>query len=166
MSEITIPLRLSLDSDGFLRRECPHCEREFKRLAPTPRDESEPTEPEVETKDYFCPLCHQPAAPGAWWTKSQLEYAQSVAYQEVVRPRLADLEETIKGIGGGGLISVDVKRTEPAAVPQPSEPADMIRLGFPCHPAEPVKVPDDWTGEVACMVCGVRYPIGLVRSEP
>ncbi len=83
-----------------------------------------------------------------------------------MQPRLANLEETIRGIGGGGLISIEVKRTEPAAVPQPSEPTDMIRLDFPCHPAEPVKVPDDWTGEVACMVCGVRYPIGLVRSEP
>jgi len=80
--------------------------------------------------------------------------------------QVPDLDAIVTPIGGGGLISIEVKRTEPAAVPQPSEPTDMIRLDFPCHPAEPVKVPDDWTGEVACMVCGVRYPIGLVRSEP
>ena len=28
--EIRVPVSLPLDSDGFLRRECPTCEREYK----------------------------------------------------------------------------------------------------------------------------------------
>ena len=31
MDEISISVHLPLDKDGFLRRECPHCERQFKQ---------------------------------------------------------------------------------------------------------------------------------------
>ena len=33
MDEIEIPVTMPLDGDGFLRRECPTCEEEFKWYA-------------------------------------------------------------------------------------------------------------------------------------
>jgi hypothetical protein len=32
MGDVSIPMSLPLDGDGFLRRECPKCERQFKWL--------------------------------------------------------------------------------------------------------------------------------------
>lgn len=51
--EIRIPVSLPPpDSDGFLRRECPSCEREFKWFS---HNEGDPNaEPATQ---YFCPLC-------------------------------------------------------------------------------------------------------------
>jgi hypothetical protein len=32
--EISIPVAMPLDSDGFLRRECPTCQQQFKWFSP------------------------------------------------------------------------------------------------------------------------------------
>lgn len=48
MSEIPIPMSLPLDKDGFLRRECPNCERQFKWW---PSSSSEETSEDVEGMD-------------------------------------------------------------------------------------------------------------------
>jgi hypothetical protein len=40
MSEISIPMSLPLDTDGFLRRECPNCERQFKSRPTQSSEES------------------------------------------------------------------------------------------------------------------------------
>jgi hypothetical protein len=42
----------------------------------------------------------------------------------------------------------------------------MVRVDMPCHPEEPLKVDEDWEQEVACLVCGIRYPVDLVRALP
>ena len=42
----------------------------------------------------------------------------------------------------------------------------MVRVDVPCHPEEPTKVDEGWDGEVACLVCGIRYPVDLVRALP
>jgi hypothetical protein len=36
--DVTLEMSMPLDSDGFLRRECPTCEREFKWFS-TPEEE-------------------------------------------------------------------------------------------------------------------------------
>ena len=70
----------------------------------------------------------------------------------------------------GGLIQFGVE-LPPLSRPEPLvEPDDMVRIDFPCHPGEPVKVEEGWGQEVSCLICGVRYPVELVRalrsSEP
>ena len=52
--DVTLGVSLPLDSEGFLRRECPTCEREFKWLPNL--DENEETEP-TAGGGYFCPYC-------------------------------------------------------------------------------------------------------------
>jgi hypothetical protein len=33
----------------------------------------------------------------------------------------------------------------------------MVIVAPPCHPWEPVKVPDEATGELHCLICGTAF---------
>lgn len=153
MTEVQIKMSLPLDSDGFLRRECPTCEREFKWLH-TPAGQQSVAAPEA---GYFCPYCGVQAPAGSWWTKPQVEAQHARVYDEVVKPKLDDLAESARR-ASTGFIKVDMKTTGPPKPPPLTEPDDMRRVDFACHPTEPVKVLDDWNQHVHCLVCGSVAP--------
>ena len=161
MSEI--PMSLPLDKDGFLRRECPNCERRFKWWPTPPSEDASGEAPEA----YFCPYCHEPAPLGSWWTKEQLEYAKELAAAEALGPQLRRMKGNLeRGNRRSGMVRIEMSlpqfsRPEPLA-----EPDDMVRVDVPCHPEEPIKVIEEWDQEVACLVCGIRYPVELVRRLP
>jgi uncharacterized protein YbaR (Trm112 family) len=54
-------------------------------------------------------------------------------------------------------------RFEPSRGHQPDPPMpllehdDMTMVAPPCHGFEPVKVADDWTEALYCLVCGQAY---------
>jgi hypothetical protein len=169
VSDVSIPMTLPLDTAGFLRRECPNCNKQFKwyssEEADTAGDELIVTVGSSEA--YYCPYCHTPAPSNAWWTQEQIEYARELAAAEVMRPMLgnfgADLEQLNRP---GSLISFNVQVPD---MPRPdplTEPDDMVRVDLPCHPEEPLKVDETWTSDVACLVCGIRYPMELYASFP
>lgn len=149
MTDIELSISLPLDSEGFLRRECPNCERELKWRAAGDREHATPPAP----CGYFCPYCAAQAAPGAWWTKAQLEAAKAHAYREVLQPEIDKLADAARG-ASGGLVGFGVEVTDPDAPPPLTEGDDMRRVDFACHPDEPVKVPDEWHGPVHCPLCG------------
>lgn len=166
MSEICLNATLPLDSDGFLRRECPNCERQFKWLHRAEQEEGDEETHEVP-ESYFCPYCHEEAAPDAWWTKEQLEYAKALVLADGLALQLRQFQRDIRRLSQrSGLIQMDV-RLPPLERPDAlAEIDDMVRVDFPCHPTEPVKLDDAWESDVACLVCGIRYPIDLVRALP
>lgn len=182
MSEKTISMNLPLDSDGFLRRECSSCERQFKwhpnQQQTMPDDGDGPVAETLYEDDagsypnpehYYCPYCSEPATPDAWWTKEQLEYGKALAAAEILGPQLRDLADSLKGMNSrGGLINLSIDADMPDfSRPEPlTEPDDMFRMDFPCHPEEPVKIEEGWVGEVACSVCGILYPVDLVQEMP
>ncbi|MFL5626046.1 MAG: hypothetical protein ACJ788_10690, partial [Ktedonobacteraceae bacterium] len=90
MDKISIPPRLPLDEDGFLRRECPHCGRQFKQRPGTP------DETQASPEACYCPYCYASADAGAWYTVQQIEYIQQQAMAEVVGPHLYRLQEQIE----------------------------------------------------------------------
>lgn len=93
--EISIPVNLPLDSDGFLRRECPTCERQFKWFA---NDEGDA---DLEALDqYFCPLCGIGAGSDSWWTTEQLDFIQGAAAPELDRIVQDGLKDAFKGVKG------------------------------------------------------------------
>jgi hypothetical protein len=161
-----MPMSLPLDKDGFLRRECPHCERQFKWW-PTPTSEEISDEAEEVPEAYFCPYCHEPAPLDAWWTKEQLEYAQQLAAAEVLGPELRRMKGDLEsGNRRSGMIRFGASMPS-SSRPEPlTEPDDMVRVDVPCHPEDPIKVDEEWEGEVACLICGIRYPVELVRALP
>lgn len=158
MDEISISLQLPLDKDGFLRRECPHCGRQFKQWQGT----SDETQESPEA--YYCPYCYASAGADTWYTAQQREYIQQQAMAEIVGPHLYRLQEQIEQVSQSGLFRIEMN-TPLLVEPEPlAEYNDMIRLAFPCHVEEPIKVDEQWDQEVACAVCGIRYPMDEVRT--
>lgn len=152
-SERTIAVPVELDDDGFLRRECPHCEREFKWLdSQTAGTASEPMPP----AGYHCPYCNRQAGADKWFTKPQAEYIAAVGMQELAGPLLDEFENSVNRINrsGSGMISARFERGDTATPVKPHEPNDMRRIDSSCHGHEPVKVLDGWTGPVHCLICG------------
>ncbi len=156
MSQLQITINLPLDSDGFLRRACPSCGREFKWL---------PTEGEEQPSDnvaYFCPYCGKPASPRDWFTEEQAAYLNAqvidAAYENVLRPSLDGLTKSFEQLGqaSGGLIQITAKVDKPKSQQAPPvfEPNDMARVDFNCHPQEPVKVSETWDDSIYCLYCG------------
>ncbi|WP_235737998.1 hypothetical protein [Nocardioides alcanivorans] len=152
--EINIPVSLPLDADGFLRRECPNCEEEFKWFSHAEGD------PDAEQVDqYFCPRCGQGAGLDSWWTPAQLEYAHGAAAPAIDDFVNGALDDLFKGLNSKHL---KVKRSGrySSGTPTPEslhEPDDMVIVESPCHPNEPVKVSGDATDRVYCLVCGSPF---------
>ena len=151
--DVTLEMSMPLDSDGFLRRECPTCEREFKWLY-TPEEEG--TAAPTIDGGYFCPYCGIQAETNTWLTQTQVELAQNMVATQVLGPMLKRFGDDIKGIGrsSGGMMSGEVKYDAPDELDPLTEVDDMARVDFECHPTEPVKVLDDWDKPVSCLICG------------
>jgi hypothetical protein len=161
--EVHLSMSLPLDSDGFLRRECPTCEREFKWLpSPDPETDEDTLAGTAEAAEapesYYCPYCAVTAPPDAWPTKAQVAAMDEIVQRELIDPELVDLAREIDRLNrsSGGLIGIEARleRDGPEPSPELDEPDDMRRIDFACHPAEPVKVLDDWDGPVHCLLCG------------
>lgn len=151
--DLTLGMSVPLDSDGFLRRECPTCEREFKWLPSLDQDEG----PErVPDGGYFCPYCGVQAPTNVWLTQAQQSLAQNMVSTEILGPMLKRFAENVEGLGqkSGGIISASVDYDEPDKIDPLTELDDMKRIDFVCHPSEPLKVLDDWTKQVHCLICG------------
>lgn len=148
--DVSLSMSLPLDSDGFLRRECPTCERELKWLVSTVDDADGEAPPDG---GYFCPYCGIQAPPDTWLTQGQADLAQSLVATQVVGPMLKDFARDISS-GSGEFISVRATYDELEAMEPLTEADDMKRVDFECHPHEPVKVLDDWEDQVRCPTCG------------
>lgn len=113
---------------------------------------------------YYCPYCSASASADNWFTAQQQEYIQQQAMAEIVGPSLYRLQEQLEQASQSGLVRIEM--TSPVPVePEPlMEFNDMTRLEFPCHVGEPIKVDEQWGQDVACVLCGTRYPIDEVRT--
>ena len=152
MEEAEFTLSFPLDDDGFFRRACPTCSGEFKWF------HSEDDESGIPPVEYFCPYCGFAAEPDEWQTEEQMRYIEEEAIARIVGPAVDELQDS-SGAGGrssGGLfeISLSVEMPERRQAPPVFEPNDMRRVDFACHPKEPVKIDEVWTGEVHCLCCG------------
>src|SRR5689334_19084740 len=95
--EVTLAMSLPLDSDGFLRRECPTCEREFKWLPGSDGDESDAVAP--DDAGYFCPYCGVQAPAESWLTQAQAALVENIVQRQVLAPMLEDFGKDLNRIG-------------------------------------------------------------------
>lgn len=146
-----ISVGIPLDEDGFLLRECPACEREFRWLVSADEDEGLPAPPH----GYFCPYCGKQASPNSWFTKAQANFLSAMALHEVVGPQL---DEMLGGFAtDSGSFRVDVTGSVGGEKPPPLRQdfdAEVRRVEFSCHPSEPIKVDLGWENAVHCLICG------------
>ena len=134
--EVSFGMTIPLDSDGFLRRECPTCEREFK-WRPSEAEGEEDVEP-ADAAGYFCPYCGVQAPVDAWLTQAQVALAQNIIAREFIGPIVSEFGTYEK----------------PGQLDPLTEADDMTLILFPCHPSEPLKVLDEWRKAVYCLICG------------
>lgn len=154
MNDIEIPMTLPLDTDGFLRRECPHCERQFKWHHGPANEEAEQHQ---DPPAYHCPLCGEPADNDSWWTREQLDYAEGAMAPVAMQAIADELGKAFKGMKG---ITYKPGRVDVPDTPMPlTEPDEMVIVTSPCHAYEPVKVPDDHPDVLHCLVCGSQFAV-------
>jgi hypothetical protein len=152
--EIRVPVSLPLDFDGFLRRECPTCEQEFKWFS---HQEGDPdAEPATQ---YFCPLCGVAACTDQWWTPAQVTYMHGAGGPMIDRYVQDSAEQMFKGVKG---MTLKPNRSFSLGIETPDalvEPDDMMIAEPPCHPNEPVKVPEENVSTVHCLMCGEPFAV-------
>ncbi|MGK2851111.1 MAG: hypothetical protein ACSLFN_09405 [Candidatus Limnocylindrales bacterium] len=155
MDESTTEMSVPLDSDGFLRRQCPTCEKDFKWLS-SAAGEGEP----APDGGYYCPYCAVQAPTDSWFTTEQIELAQNTVMREVLAPELDKMARDLRRNSRGSFLRLEVSYDKPQAMDPLVESDDMRRVDFDCHPTEPVKVLDDWNRDVHCLICGSKLPDG------
>lgn len=152
--EYEIQVSVPLDSDGFLRRECPHCMRQFKWHDGPANEEAEQY---ARPGAYSCPLCGQPAADDSWHTPEQVDLIERAVVPGALGIVQDGLEAMFRGMKG-----IEYKRgsDQPTDFADPLvEPDDMTIMTSPCHEYEPVKVPEDHTGPLYCLICGSAFAV-------
>ena len=178
MSEIIFEISLPLDSDGFLRRECPLCLRQFK-VEFTEEERKTVVQKEIENYllendliqksedpnetdeiEYWCPYCGQSAKSTSWWSQEQLEYVQIFPYNymaDTINRQMKELKRQFSK-AGKGLISVKIDTKElPYKEPWISpETDDMTIVDLPCCKFK-IKLDDDWREPYNCFKCGFPY---------
>lgn len=149
-------MELPLD-EGFLRRECPQCARQFKWHEGPADDRPEDA---VDLDIYFCPYCGETAPPDHWWTTEQLEHARQLAFGMASREIGNALKEVSKKRSKKSLVQFKVKQGNRPPTPNAlQEPHDMLTVQSPCHPWEPIKIIEGWNAPLHCLICGERFAI-------
>ncbi|MDO8885968.1 hypothetical protein [Candidatus Oleimmundimicrobium sp.] len=178
MSDIEMNLPFPLDDNGYFRRECPFCCKEFKVLLEkeeltdlaqkgldsfmvetqeaTNLDEDEHSEVE-----FTCPYCGQAAVSGNWWTQEQLAYISVVTKNIMAKIVNENLIRPLKRTSrkyGSGMISVqfegkEMEQQEPWISPEVN---DMKVYDLPCCQRK-IKVEDGWASRVFCFFCGFPH---------
>jgi hypothetical protein len=152
-----IEVSLPLDGDGFLRRECPHCLRRFK-WHDGPANEEAESQPVPSA--YHCPFCGQPAGNESWFTTEQVEFLDAAAAPAIAQLLDDQLDKVFRGASSKHVKFKRTGRMEAPPHPDPlAEPDDMVIVASPCHGYEPIKVPEDASGPLFCLVCGAAFAL-------
>lgn len=182
MSNIELTVSLPLDN-GYFRRECPLCMKEFKVLV-TPEEltdfkqkgldsfmlevkaEDEDSDADVSRLEieYYCPYCGQAAAKGSWWTQDQLNYlsvfkrniAAKLINENLIRP----LKKSFGSGSGSGFISMkftgdEMQQQEPWIS---NEESDMQEFDLSCCQRK-IKIAGTEGDTIYCFFCGFPHKI-------
>jgi hypothetical protein len=183
MSIISFNIALPLDTDQFLRRECPLCFGQFKletgeedRQSLIERqleayllheglelraETADAAAEEGEEEELWCPYCGQAAPKDQWWTQEQIEYIGIFGYnimaeiinKEFIRPMKRKFSGRQRGLISLRFEGKEMEYQEPWISP---ESDDMTIHDLPCCGLR-VKLEDDWAGTVYCYQCGFPH---------
>ena len=107
----------------------------------------------MEPDGYHCPYCDERAGIDDWWTKPQLGQIEAEAGYAAEQEIHASFKTLERSSSKYVKIKAGPAPRRPMRAPL-TEPDDMRRVDFQCHPGEPLKVLEDWAEPVHCLVCG------------
>ncbi len=88
--QFNIPVNIPIDENGMIGRECLDCKQYFKLKPGTG----------LPTDYCHCPYCEYEGISDTFWTEAQIEYAQSIAMNQVIdkvlKPSLDNLTKSFK----------------------------------------------------------------------
>lgn len=166
---------LSTDRDGFFRRACPSCGREFKTQV-DPSDlqwalaaqcrrmglEVGGTSDDDEPPPLRCPFCGDAAGGSEMHTEATVEYLKRLVYREYVAPQLnrffSGLEDSFgRGRSSGGFLSISLefhhsRSLLPVRPIHGPEAPDLKIVEFLCC-GKRIKVSDRWVDIRTCTFC-------------
>ena len=172
----SLALRVSTDADGFLRRACPSCGREFKTdvdeadlagaLAPAVARVgaqiggiSVETETEALEEKIRCPFCRHRSDASDFLTDDLVAYLRSIVMREIVIPNMnkvfGDLADNFAGSRSDGFLSLRFEHDREIQPPRPihgPEPRDMMIVRLLCCDRR-FKMPERWHDVVTCPYC-------------
>ena len=94
-----ISVTIKPDEDGYTGRECPTCERYFKIKFGTGLPGA---------NDCHCPYCNHVGSQKVFWTKQQIEYAKSVALNEITGKFISQLKAIERRPDSRSFISIGI----------------------------------------------------------
>jgi hypothetical protein len=179
MSDMVISLSLPLDADGFFRRECPFCSRQFKILmrhdeladlaqkgldsymVETKGEEPDTVDDAEPETEFTCPYCAQQATRSHWWTQEQIAFVRVVGRNilaSLVNEHLIGPLEKMSRELSSGPVSIHFKgqkmeQLEPWISPEVN---DMKIFDTPCCKRK-IKIDETWSSTVHCYFCGFPY---------
>ena len=178
MQWVTLPV----DTQGFVRRECLSCRRQFK-VKGGPSDGATvqrylgrnllfENEHEIARDDVrcFCVYCGQGAPSDEWCTPQQRAWMEKVATVLAREIRYEQLQYPWRTLTENPAPTF-VALPPPERLPEMrGEPDDMRKASFFCC-VEDVKVESHWSQPIFCPRCGAEHSAGASRpvtlgSEP
>jgi uncharacterized protein YbaR (Trm112 family) len=92
-------VQINSDEEGYLGRECPTCERYFK---------IKPRMGIPDLKQCYCPYCRHHGSQDEYWTRNQIEYAQSVALNKISGDLLKEMKKMDRKPKKNELVSIGI----------------------------------------------------------
>lgn len=164
-------LELPQDSQGYVRRECPCCRRQYK-TRPSPLDalclqqelalgvmHRNGDELSQESGRWLCFYCGKPATPRETLTPEQRTWLEGVSHALAQQVRYEQLAHVTRTISDNPLLTFAPVRPPPLPKPLPREPDDMRRFYLVCC-AEDVKAASGWEQRYHCPRCGTEHERG------
>lgn len=149
--QYTLPL-----DNGFLRRQCPSCELEFKWFHTETGSDADAG----SVEEFYCPYCGVSASPDQWFTVEQVEYINSLVANETASQLNKEMRQLARRSKRGQISFKVTKTFDIATFTTSDEPDDMVAVASPCHSVEPIKVDDRWREPLHCLICGSRFVLG------
>lgn len=172
-----VELSFPLDADGYLRRECPFCVREFKVLIEQDElntfiqsgldsflvEDTSSSDVGVlnSENDFFCPYCGQESGSGSWFTQEQNAYItvamKNIMAQIVNREFIRPMKRKYGGKSSKPFSlhfeGKEMEQYEPWISPEEN---DLEIRDLPCCQRK-IKIEDNWSETVFCFFCGFPH---------
>jgi len=162
-SPLSQPLRLAVDSAGFVRRSCPVCTRDFK-IGARPAEnllvqsvfstalQHANLDELAALPTRYCPYCGHRASAEAFLTTPQRLYIEARAHSLARQLRFEQLRQAQHELGANPLLTFIAMRPAEAPLDPPTEPDDMNAVFFMCC-GEDMKITSTWNESLLCHHC-------------